>query len=118
MAETKHTPGPYEAADRGDYRDFHGNCRVILGDDKRIAIVFHNGTEEEEATTNLFVAAPEMYEALKASTKSLIAERDTFYDGISDENGEIRYGFDREELARTDALINANQAILAKSEGQ
>ena len=36
-----HTPGEWEAADRGDYGDFDGNSRVILGDDMRVAVIQH-----------------------------------------------------------------------------
>lgn len=60
-----HTPGPWEAADRGDYSDFDGASRVILGDDRRIAVVQHSGSDEDEANTHLLEAAPEMKAALE-----------------------------------------------------
>lgn len=33
------TPGPWKACQIGDYTDFDGNSRVILGDDRRVAVV-------------------------------------------------------------------------------
>lgn len=66
MSAPKHTPGPWEAANLGDYTDFDGNSRVILGDDRRIAVVQHCGTEEDEANTTLFEAAPDLLAAAKA----------------------------------------------------
>ena len=62
---SKHTKGPWEAADRGDYSDLDGSSRVILGDDRRIAIVQHKGDEEDEANARLIAAAPDMLEALE-----------------------------------------------------
>ena len=62
---SKHTKGPWEAADRGDYSDLDGNSRVILGDDRRIAIVQHKGDEEDEANARLIAAAPDMLEVLE-----------------------------------------------------
>ncbi len=53
------TPGPWEACERGAYSDFDGNSRVILGSDRRIAVVQHSGTPEDEANTLLIAAAPE-----------------------------------------------------------
>lgn len=61
----RHTPGPWEAAERGGYGDFDGNSRVILADDMRIAVVQHHGDDEAEANTRLIVEAPEMLEALR-----------------------------------------------------
>lgn len=60
----KHTPGPWEACERGDYEDFDGNSNVILGDDRRIAVVQNNGSEEAEANAYLVAAAPDLLEAL------------------------------------------------------
>ncbi|WP_025899082.1 hypothetical protein [Sneathiella glossodoripedis] len=61
----KHTPGPWKAAEQGDYGDFDGNSRVILGDDRRIAVVQHSGTDEDEANAHLIEASPDLLEALK-----------------------------------------------------
>ena len=52
----KFTTGSWEACERGDYAD--GGI-VILGDDRRIAVVY----QEDDAT--LIAAAPELYEALE-----------------------------------------------------
>ena len=62
----KHTQDPWEAAARGDYTDFGGNSRVILGGDRRIAVVQHRGDDEDEANAYLIAAAPDLAEALKA----------------------------------------------------
>lgn len=67
MAEAKHTPGPWEACDPGDYSDFDGNSRVILGDDMRIAVVQWSpaNAEMDDANARLIAAAPDMLAALK-----------------------------------------------------
>lgn len=62
---SKHTPRPWHAAERGDYSDLGGNSRVILGNDRRIAIVQHNGSAEDDANAYLFAAAPDLLEACK-----------------------------------------------------
>lgn len=62
---TGHTPGPWSAAERGDYSDFDGDSCVILGNDRRIAIVQHNGSIEDEANAALIAAAPALLEALE-----------------------------------------------------
>ena len=62
-----HTPGPWDACDQGDYSDFDGNSRVILGDDMRIAVVqWSPGDRQAESDANalLIAAAPELLEAL------------------------------------------------------
>lgn len=58
------TSGPWEACDPGDYGDFDGDSRVILGNDMRIAVVhWHDGDcrAENDANANLIAAAPELY---------------------------------------------------------
>lgn len=64
-ARQGHTPGPWEACDRGDYGDYDGDCIVILGDDRRIAVVL--GTDEE---ARLIMAAPELLAACKEVVES------------------------------------------------
>ena len=69
MAEMKHTPGPWEACDQGDYSDFDGNSRVILGDDMRIAVVQWSPGDmqaESDANAHLIAAAPELLAELIA----------------------------------------------------
>ena len=51
-----HTPGPWFACERGDYANFYGNSRVILGDDMRIAVV-NSKDQEGEANASL-IAQP------------------------------------------------------------
>ena len=55
-----HTLGPWIAAERGDYSDFDGNSRIVLGEDgnKRIIVIQHDGDAEAEANTALVLAAP------------------------------------------------------------
>ncbi|MES2783802.1 MAG: hypothetical protein V4657_13490 [Pseudomonadota bacterium] len=56
-----HTPAPWEASDPGDYSDFDGQSRVILGDDMRIAVVHWNDTHNQamcDANACLIAAAP------------------------------------------------------------
>lgn len=62
-----HTPGPWEACDPGDYGDFNGESRVILGDDRRIAVVHWSprlNTAQSDANACLIAAAPELLAAL------------------------------------------------------
>jgi hypothetical protein len=61
----QHTQGPWSACDVGDYTDFDGRSRVILGDDMRIAVV-HVSCDETSANADLIAAAPELLEALQA----------------------------------------------------
>ena len=64
MSEAKHTPGPWEACDVGDYGDYDGRCRVILGDDLRIAVVLGDH-DESKANARLIAASPCLLEALE-----------------------------------------------------
>ena len=95
------TDGPWEAAERGAYGDFDGNSRVIIGNDRRIAVVQHHGTQEDEANTNLIDAAPELYEALKAAQHALRS---------------YQYGNSAPALA--EEIADSAQASLAKAQGQ
>ena len=63
MSEAKHTLGPWEACDVGDYGDYDGRCRVILGDDLRIAVVLGEH-DESKANARRIAAAPDRREAL------------------------------------------------------
>lgn len=65
-----HTPGPWEACDPGDYGDFDGHSRVILGNDRRIAVVHRHpsiNTAQSDADASLIAAAPDMLAALEQS---------------------------------------------------
>ena len=65
MAE-KHTPD-WTLCDRGDYVDFDGDSRVILGDGMsvRIGVIQTNGRPETEANAYLAVAAPRLLKELQ-----------------------------------------------------
>ena len=65
----KYTPGPWIASEHGDYSDFNGNSRVILGSDMRIAAVHDDGEGEGKANARLAAAAPEMLFALEKISK-------------------------------------------------
>lgn len=64
---TKHTPGPWVACGYGDYSDYDGKCRVVLGEggDIRTAVVLGFDTPENEANARLIAAAPDLLEALQ-----------------------------------------------------
>lgn len=64
MTELKHTPAPWEACNVGDYSDYDGQCRVILGDDLRIAVVLGDH-DESAANARLMAAAPDLLGALE-----------------------------------------------------
>jgi type VI protein secretion system component VasF len=63
----KHTRGPWIASEYGDYGDYDGKCRVILGEggDIRTAVVLGFDTEENQANARLIAAAPDLLEALQ-----------------------------------------------------
>lgn len=71
----KFTRGPWEAYERGDYSDFDGNSNVIIGDDRRIAVVQNSGTEEDDANARLIEQAPMMLDALKGLVRYVEAIR-------------------------------------------
>jgi hypothetical protein len=96
---TKWTPGRWEAADRGDYADFDGDSRVILGDDRRIAVVQHAGADDDEANTHLIAAAPDLYSRLLAANGALIAVTACVGEGLADEL--------RHEIAKHRAVLDA-----------
>lgn len=58
--------------------------------------------------------------ALEASTKWLIAERDSLYECITDSEGNIPKGEDEDAdyLRQLDTVIDANRAALAKAKGE
>lgn len=70
----EHTKGPWEACERGDYSDYRGDSRVILGDDMRIAVVHDSGIDRQEANARLIAAAPELLEALELLLDSVIED--------------------------------------------
>jgi hypothetical protein len=59
---------------------------------------------------------PEVLEALQASNRELIAQRDSFYDSVTTPDGVYDHEDDRAEVARLDALIDANRKALAGAE--
>lgn len=90
---TKFTHGPWVACERGDYAD---DGIVILGDDRRLAVV---NTEDDAL---LISAAPDMFEALE---------------GIEHFSDALNYRDDTlsVELRK---WINAGRAALAKARGE
>ena len=64
MSAAKHTSEPWELCQRGDYSDFDGQCRVIVSDDRRLAVV-HVSDEETDANAQLMVSAPKLLAALR-----------------------------------------------------
>jgi len=86
LGRWEHTPGPWELADIGDYSDFDGNSRVVLGDDRRIAVVkVTPGSAlfaESDANARLIAAAPDLLAALEAMVRD--ADRNQRPGGGSD----------------------------------
>ncbi len=103
MAE--HTPGPW-CVTRSDW----GQPQFISasGDTPLVALC---GYVSEKTTVSsnsrLIAAAPEMLEALTASNRTLIAERDVIYDSITNSAGEITDPAEGKGLAEYNALIDA-----------
>ncbi len=67
----KHTKGPWEASNRGDYSDFDGDSVVITGRDRRICAVHHSGYIENVSNVSLITAAPDMLEELRRAAKTI-----------------------------------------------
>lgn len=65
--KASHTPGPWVSADYGDYGDYFGECRVILGEggNIRTAVVLGFDNKENQANARLIAAAPELLVALR-----------------------------------------------------
>ena len=70
MSEEKHTPGPWQACDVGDYSDYDGRCRVILGDELRIAVILGDH-DESAANARLMAAAPDLLASLEEACDPL-----------------------------------------------
>jgi len=70
------------------------------------------------ANAHLIAAAPDLYERLEASTKTLILERDCYYETMSLPDGTVPDDDDVAQLENLDAEIAANQAALAKARGE
>ncbi len=112
MAE--HTPGPWRV-DRSDW----GQPQFINAGDTPLVALWGYVSEKTtvEANARLIAAAPEMLEALKASNRTLIAERDVIYDSITNSAGEITDPAEGKGLAEYNALIDANRAAIARATG-
>ncbi|MDP2141339.1 MAG: hypothetical protein Q8L20_11060 [Gammaproteobacteria bacterium] len=59
--------------------------------------------------------AVDLLSALEASTREMIAERDCFYEGCSNDEGVIPDDEDRDALSDMDAAIDRNQAVIARA---
>ena len=62
---SKHTTAPWIVSEYGDYGDYDGECRVVLGEggDIRTAVVLGFDTPENRANARLIAAAPELLSA-------------------------------------------------------
>lgn len=80
--KVKYTPGPLEVCEPGDYSDYAGDCVVVCGDGRRIAIFFGSGAEAK-ANARLFATSRILLEVLK-----LCAAGFTPYPGTSDLDNE------------------------------
>ena len=76
------------------------------------------GAAEYVRASHLTSAAPDLYERLEASTKTLILERDVYYECHSLADGTVPDDDDRAQLENLDAVIAANQAALARARGE
>lgn len=56
------TPGPLQVCERGDYGDYDGECVVVCGDDRKIAVFLG---DEAVGNAQLFAAAPDLLDALQ-----------------------------------------------------
>ena len=62
-----YTPGPWDLCNFGDYGDFQGRSRVIIGDDMRLAVVQVRNEDDVETNANacLIGAAPDLLDAIQ-----------------------------------------------------
>lgn len=118
---SKHTKGPWELCEVGDYGDFDGLSRVIIGDDRRLAVV-HVSDEETNANAKRIAECvnacegiedpsviPEMLGALKSLAP--LAE------GMIDDMGaDVQEGgvFNHDEFVKWSLVL----AIIARVEGR
>ncbi|WP_084398323.1 hypothetical protein [Henriciella aquimarina] len=72
------TQEDWEACDRGDYSDFDGNSRVIIGDDRRIAVVQTDGDPETMANAAFITEAANQMDAILAR----LEEADRFEEAL------------------------------------
>jgi len=113
----KHTPGPwfYDGEDTAASMDWEGCGYEVFTRDAEGSVEDPVCFALEEEDARLIAAAPEMAKALNACVKELIAERDCFYDSITNSAGEIIDQDDGEALAELDALIDKARTALVKA---
>lgn len=84
MSQAKFTQGPIEVCAPGDYGDYEGRCIVLIGDDRRIAVVL--GTDDEaKANASLYASAPELLSAAKLALDEMCrtaGPRNSFTDAV------------------------------------
>ena len=105
---TKHTPGPWLSAEYGNYGDYDGKCRVILGDggDIRTAVVLGFDSEENQANALLIAAAPELLEALAELMRNFPTDFDM-----------TEAGWDRSDIDKACSAHDKARAAYAKATG-
>jgi hypothetical protein len=70
---SNHTSGPWLVSEYGDYGDYDGECRVVLGEggDIRTAIVLGLDTAENRANAHLIAASPDLLAEAKALVEKM-----------------------------------------------
>lgn len=110
MSEAKHTPGPFTPCDPGDYSDYGGNSIVIIGDDRRIAVVLGKD-KESKANAALFSAAPDLLAALKSLRNEVVGQL-----GIARE--QIRAAISTTNLRCLERRAEEAESAIARAEGR
>ena len=119
MAE--HTESPWTIGDRPETSNIVFGVDPVDGSPKTVAVVHGYTHEEVSANTRLIASAwtlPALKEALEAAIKELIAERDCFYEGSTNQHGEFDDPADEASLADLDRLIDQAMGALALTEGK
>lgn len=115
-----HTPGPWIGGQIGGDKD--PGISIGAEDGSNVAFVYHEQLDREptetRANARLIVAAPDLLEALKEATRTLIGERDCLYDSITDSEGNIVDLDDGEGLALADEQINRFTALIKAAGGE
>lgn len=118
MSELKATPGPWAIAETNTAYAIRIPARRETAEHATLTYIDKN-KRSAKANAHLIAAAPELYRCLNASTCTLIAERDCFYESVvAGDTGEVPDEDSRRQLAEMDAEIDANQKALAKAHGE
>lgn len=116
MSKSKHTPAPWKT--KQEYIDGNELVTTIYSSDP-FTRVAHLVGDNQRANENLMTVAPELLTRLESALKTLIADRDCFFESVvCGEDEIITNEEDRDILAKIDEEIDLTQAVIAKAKGK